>query len=291
MRKACCSTLQLARINLDIVAMTVTRALWRSLLSTHAGRLRIYLHCDAPPQQSAEFFATTANIFAGVLSRRWLLPRAALVAEMMGARGKTLAIIFQVFLVAGPEFQRVRAFCGKVVPITTDMGTDMLVADPPDLLGALYDLVAPGVDIGPQPPQDWLFPVAVHMPGRRHAWDLLLQKNLGTLRCFPQWLANLKVVVNFLRYEGHRALTAAKRQRRSRRPPHAPLPSQLRGLETGHAVRFPSSAAANRGLFVGALRPISVREGQRPHWVVIDDGRASTGMASSCGTAPVGWSA
>ena len=59
-----------------------------------------------------------------------------------------------------------------------------------------------------------MYPNATVIPGWRHAWDLILQKGLCDLRWFLAWLAKLKHIANFFRYDGNRVVTARSLRRR-----------------------------------------------------------------------------
>lgn len=202
------TTLRGARIKLDVAAMMIWREMWVSLLSSHGDDLHLYIYCDASPQRGAELFATSVDVFDGKVFRRWLLPCVSLHPALMDAVGKNLALLWQVFLVAGPHLHLAQAFCNRVRSITTDMGTERLIADSPFALDLLVGAVAPQSDPGGATDEAWSWPNAIHVPGWKHAWDLILQKGLSSLRWFPAWLARLKGVIAFLRQEGRRATMA-----------------------------------------------------------------------------------
>lgn len=168
--------LRLARVRLDIVAMMVWRAFWSSLMGSAAfDDIHLYIYCDASPQKGSEYFASTLDVYdrrQGTWAR-WLLPCVVLDPTLMDAFGKTLALLWQVFLIAGPSFEAVRAFCNKVRSLTTDLGVERLVVQQPDWLPDFWQLLAPRL---PRPPADqsWLWPNAVSIPGWKHAWDGLL---------------------------------------------------------------------------------------------------------------------
>ena len=203
--------LRLARVRLDIVAMMVWRAFWSSRMGSAAfDDIHLYIYCDASPQKGSEYFASTLDVYdrrQGTWAR-WLLPCVVLDPTLMDAFGKTLALLWQVFLIAGPSFEAVRAFCNKVRSLTTDLGVERLVVQQPDWLPDFWQLLAPRL---PRPPADqsWLWPNAVSIPGWKHAWDGLLQKGLCTLPWFPLWLTRLKAICGFFRIEGNR-VTAAR---------------------------------------------------------------------------------
>ena len=104
--------LRLARVRLDVVSMLVWRAFWVSMLATAADDIDLYIYCDASPQKGSEYFAATVDLYdrrAGTCGR-WLLPCLVLDPTLMDAMGKTFALLWQVFLTAGPQFHLVRTF-------------------------------------------------------------------------------------------------------------------------------------------------------------------------------------
>lgn len=86
------------------------------------------------------------------------------------------------------------------------MGVERLFADQEDLLPDFFQLLSPCFDHGLQPKEDCSWPNALVVPGWRHAWDLILQKGLCSLRWFPGWLSKLKAIVGFFRLEGNRVV-------------------------------------------------------------------------------------
>jgi hypothetical protein len=125
--------LRLARVRLDVVSMLVWRAFWVSMLATAADDIDLYIYCDASPQKGSEYFAATVDLYdrrAGTCGR-WLLPCLVLDPTLMDAMGKTFALLWQVFLTAGPQFHLVRTFCNKVRSLTTDMGSSVSSATSP----------------------------------------------------------------------------------------------------------------------------------------------------------------
>lgn len=179
------TTLRDSRVRLDIVAMMAWRSFWAAMVDSQKESLHLYLLCDASPQKGSEYFAATVDMFDGVRFRRWLMPCVVLDPTLMDANGKALALLWQAFLLSGPQYHQVRSFCQHIRSITTDMGTERLIVDMRHLyLSDLYKLLDPRFDPGPQPNEQWLWPEAVGIPGWKHAWDLLLQKGLSSMTFF-----------------------------------------------------------------------------------------------------------
>ena len=134
----------------------------------------------------------------GFLQFRRLFPAVSVSTDMVSALGKTLSLLWQVFLVAGPSFARMRAYLSRVRSITTDFGTERKIVDIRDILAGFF------VWIGAPLPKNYitlshLFPHALLNPGLRHCWDRLIKKCLNSLPFFASFLDGLKAVVSFIR--------------------------------------------------------------------------------------------
>ena len=122
---------------------------------------------------------------------RRLLPCVALKGHMLDRIGKATALMWQVYLMVGPEPEMVRSFLLQVRGIVTDAGTERLIAGLPDFLGDWYALIAPKVRVRNGVHQH-LFPLAPLVPGWKHMLDLVLRDTLASLSWFPLWLKRLK---------------------------------------------------------------------------------------------------
>ena len=164
--------MRLARVRLDTVAMLVHRHFWQSLVWAEVA---IHIWCDASPQwRGFELFAASFDLLAPGFCQRRAFP---FITPELGQdlTSKTVALLWQIFLVVGPTFLAVRAFCNRVVCICTDMGTERLMTEVADILDLFYSLIGDKTDYS-HLRQDSLFPRAVHMPGWRHQFDTLLKR-------------------------------------------------------------------------------------------------------------------
>ena len=78
-------------------------------------KLCIFLYSDASPQRGAEFFATTADFYDGESWTRVLLPAIALDPSCMDGIGKTLCLLWQIWLLVGPRWEDLLLFTNHVV--------------------------------------------------------------------------------------------------------------------------------------------------------------------------------
>jgi hypothetical protein len=198
------TTLRHARVRLDCVAMMVWRIFWKALLASQADRLFLYIFCDASPQRGAEMFASTVDIYDGKKFWRVLLPCIALSPCMMDAIGKSSALLWQLWLIAGPSYQHLQALRERVISITTDQGVERKIPGMVDMLPDFFKMMLPSFDLQLHPPEPFLWPNCLAVPGWKHAWDLLLQKALSSLQWFPLWLQRFKAIIHFFRIEGYK---------------------------------------------------------------------------------------
>ena len=59
---------------------------------------------------------------------------------MADAMSKSIALLWQIYLMVGPGYQQVRGFCNRVRSFTTDMGVERLMARMPDCLVEFYEV-------------------------------------------------------------------------------------------------------------------------------------------------------
>ena len=161
----------------------------------------MFLRCV--PNEVPSFFAATVDVFDGSQVRRWLLPCLAVGPNFMDTLGKTMSLLWQIFLIAGPRFDHIRSFLWRVRSITTDMGVERNIVDIRDVLKEFFWLVDHTFDVSAYSDEEWLWPNAWQIPGWKHAWDLLLQKALNCLAWFPLWLKRFKAIVGFMRVEAY----------------------------------------------------------------------------------------
>lgn len=190
-------TLRRARVRADVVAMSVHRKFLRHL----GDGMRVFIFCDSSPQwRGLELFATSFDVIDadGAACPRRLAPLVSLGRTQMDAQGKLYGVLWQIWLMAGPKFEDMQRFCERVVAITCDMGTERLLAGMESQVPGLYKLLGyTGPDL--RSLSKLTFPRAVHMPGWRHLWDVVIRRGLGSLVFFPAWIGEMRALVSFLR--------------------------------------------------------------------------------------------
>jgi hypothetical protein len=125
------------------------------------------------------------------------MPLISLGRDYLDAIGKTMALVWMIFLLCGPHYSDCLAFCDRVVSITSDMGTERLIARMPDCLKEFWSLLL-GIEID-RPLRTFLFPLALQSPGWCHGWDIILKRGLMMNSWFPSWLEGIRAAVYFFR--------------------------------------------------------------------------------------------
>ena len=198
LRPANMQVLRSARIRLDVVACNLFRKVWSELVPD---TINIYLYLDSSPQvRGEELFALSIELRDPAGNYPWerrLAPMIAIQKDYFDAVGKSLALVYLIWLLVGPTASQVIRFCDRVRGIVTDMGTERKIARSPCLISDYFDLM---LDAPVQIPfRLYLFPLAVSSPGWMHGWDVVMQRSLASLSFFPSFLIGLKSVIAFFR--------------------------------------------------------------------------------------------
>lgn len=190
-------TLRWARVKADVVAMALHRRFCRHVLD----RSEIFIWCDASPQwRGAELFATTFEIMdeEGNFHRR-LAPVLSLQRSQLDTTGKMVALLWQIWLMAGPKMADFLRFLNRVRGVCTDMGTERLLANHCDFSVDFFRMFCPRYEHRFEEERAFAFPRAVQSPGWRHLWDVVLRRGLASLSWFPAFMSGLRAVVSFFR--------------------------------------------------------------------------------------------
>ena len=113
---------------------------------------------------------------------REMMPVLSFERHMLDARSKTLALLFQIWLLVGPSAEKMIRFLSRVRCILTDMGTERLMANMVDCLPELFQLM--GAPAQGQPRRTHTFDLCLQSPGWMHQWDVIL-KGFSSLLWFP----------------------------------------------------------------------------------------------------------
>ena len=196
-----------ARVRLDLMCMTLIRSWLRLFMG--GDRLQfvnMFVYTDASPQWRGSELAATSLEVADLNTNFWsrrLLPVVQLDRGLYDATGKTLALLWQLWLCCGPSWGDMVRACSRIRAIVSDLGVERLIwTMPGDVFEEFFTLICFPVSASEKlrhPIGPYLFGRAVHMPGWKHAVDVLLCRCLASLPWFPSWLTRFKAVVGLLR--------------------------------------------------------------------------------------------
>lgn len=202
-------TLVRSRIRLDIAAMLHRRE-W---FATSRPALHRYLSFDASPQsRGVEVLVTVERVVTHEALLAWApghpypavevrrLPISVLGHGRCGLADKAQAHIHQCWLEYGPSSQSLRAANACVRECLSDMGTELGIADHADVV----DECIHGQPCSQSSQHDFLYPLALGVPGPQHILDGVLRDTLDTLDWWPSWQAQAKVTAQWLNSEAHR---------------------------------------------------------------------------------------
>ena len=130
----------------------------------------------------------TLEIVLSGESSRHLLPLVTLDKCKLDAGGKTIGLLWVLWLVAGPTAATMRWLCDRVLGICSDAGAERCVVDRSDILPDLFTYLHQYYVSNPLPRQEFLFPNALGTRSWQHAWGNLLRRQLATLDYFLRWL-------------------------------------------------------------------------------------------------------
>ena len=129
------SSLRRQRANLDIVCMNLFRLFWMTL---DWSTVHIMVHLDASPHwRGNELLAGSFDLIirnVAYFCQHRYFPQLRIGPALFTVKGKCFALLWMIWLMVGPSFRAVRAFCDRVTFIVSDYGSEHKIPDLPDLL-------------------------------------------------------------------------------------------------------------------------------------------------------------
>ena len=176
----------------DVVCMNLTRRFFRQW--RHDGSLRaINIFSDASPVTGKELQGMLIDVtFSdGKEPMRLVLPGSTLAYGHTSTMDKGAALLWAIWLIAGPSLEDLTFFCDHVRSLTTDFGVEMHLLELPDIKEALLAWAAgcplPRVRMLVKPDQR-LFRKALRIAGWSHTMGNIMK---ATAEQFPQWPSHL----------------------------------------------------------------------------------------------------
>jgi hypothetical protein len=138
---------------------------------------------------------------------RLVLPGSTLAYGRTGTMDKGAALLWSIWLIAGPSLDALEWFCDNVRSLTTDFGVEMHLLELPDIKEALLAWAAgcplPRVRMLVKPDQR-LFRKALRIAGWSHTMGNIMK---DTAEQFPQWpsfLGMMRSMVKFYKNTSYR---------------------------------------------------------------------------------------
>ena len=164
--------LRKARVRFEAIALCIVSQTYNKMVRGR-GACWFYIFTDGSPQwRGREMFATTVDAYCDGQIIRRLAPLINLARDNLDHAGKTVGLVWQVFLLVGPDYASVRDFLNRVRSLTTDMGVERLLADMPDFLPDFYAAIDPAFSKHSVAHRSHMFPAAMQVAGWCHMWDL-----------------------------------------------------------------------------------------------------------------------
>ena len=163
----------------------------------------LYMFADGSPASGFEAFICIEQMFSdgGFDSR--ILPVVYLGYGFQSLADKLFAFLWTVYLEIGPFPTLIRKRLHRIRGWTTDWGTESGICNTADVLPSFLRVI--GYQ-HPVPPQLYMFPRALRMPGWHHLWDGIAKDAFASLPWFAEWLVGLKSIDKFFRVSSYRQI-------------------------------------------------------------------------------------
>lgn len=124
-------TLRLARAWAGVFVMMLWRlAFAETFQSEDLSKVHIFLFSGASPQwRGVEVFCSSFDLVKGDRVQRRLMPFVCLSRNMLNCAGKTVALMWQLWLLLGPNYRMFRAACRRVRAVTSDLGVEKNIVE------------------------------------------------------------------------------------------------------------------------------------------------------------------
>ena len=192
------------RARLDVACMLLDRRLLsgHQFLGYHERSTHIY--CDSSPITGRELFCVFADFYVAP-GRRYFreLPPASMGLGYCTLENRCFAVLWSLWLMAGPRMDVMEALLETVRSFTTDQGCE---AGLPHMQNILPRFAAAlGLSVSAQ----WesrasLFPWAVHIPDWDHLWSNTMKLSFEAIPGWLGHLSSLRELCTFLRNNDHR---------------------------------------------------------------------------------------
>ena len=180
--------------------------MWRADLENPI--ISIHIQSDASPVTGTELQGMLLDIcfLGGAILRRYLPPMS-LAYGFCSAIDKTVALLWSLWLVAGPREEDLRWVCDRIKSVTTDLGTEILTAQTPAILhcfhcwlqGRPLDSMARSVRSTTR-----LFPRCLRIAGWMHTLGNVMRQGAERSPSWNRYKTHIRALCKFFRNETYR---------------------------------------------------------------------------------------
>ena len=168
----------------------------------------ICIYSDASPVVGVEIQGMVIDvIFHDKGFERIVLPGSTLAYGSANTVAKGVALLWAIFLVAGPTPQALRTFCDHVISFTTDFGVEMHLLEMPDIIDAFVAWVS-GVPLDRLRPlvnqNTRMFPRALRMAGWSHTLGGIMKEVANSMDEWPHSLKHMRALCKNFRNATYR---------------------------------------------------------------------------------------
>lgn len=191
----------------DAVGMLLTRRQFRQWRKDDV-IAAINLYSDASPVVGVELQGMLCDIlFKDGTTLRMILPGSTLAYGHTDTISKAVALVWAIWLVAGPTLEDLRFFCDHVRSLTTDFGVEMHLIELPDI-SAAFVAWAGGTALHQVRPlvvhDRRIFRFALRIAGWSHTLGGIMKTVAESAPEWPRVLAHLRSLCKFFRNESYR---------------------------------------------------------------------------------------
>jgi hypothetical protein len=184
-------TLRKARTKWDICWNLAFRRFFATLFYSEVC-ISLFVDCS-PQKRGLELFSASFDIGIRNFEKfaRRMFPQVCIGISCTSLLGKVVTLLWDIFLIVGPDYNKIRCFLGCVFVILTDYGTEKGIVDYPDVLFEFMQAIGCLI-LNNAERRLFLFQNALHSPGWEHSIDGLLRFFLCLFKWFPAFLKDLK---------------------------------------------------------------------------------------------------
>ena len=221
-----------ARARADVVCLSLTRRQFHEWRRTNAVR-SINIYSDASPVVGEELQGMIIDVNLHDDSmHRMTLPGSTLAYGYQDTISKGVALIWALWLMAGPSADDIRWVCSLVSSLTTDGGVELHLLEVPDIVDAMVAWIAgsPLAEVRPLVHQDRrVFSKAMRFAGWSHQKGNQIKRSASRFSKWPRFLGHMRALCKTFRNKTYR------QHIRRHAKDILPSPSSLKSFTAGFA--------------------------------------------------------